>query len=146
MKDRILNIILWAAIILYILLVFSNSFQSAEESIKRSKMTINIIERFLEFFNIHVPITQRFIRKMAHYVEYTLLGIMLYVGFLKTNFKRKKPLVLTLVFGAIIPILDEFIQFFSPGRKCSFADMLIDFTGILTGALFIFFILKIIRT
>lgn len=32
-------------------------------------------------------------------------------------------------------IIDECIQFFSPGRVCSFWDMCIDWSGVLTGLL-----------
>ena len=71
----------------------------------------------------------RFMRKIAHFTEFALLGLEceLYL------FGRGTPLrtVLLFAFGLLIGACDEILQIFT-GRGAAFTDVLIDFSGYLT--------------
>ncbi len=74
-------------------------------------------------------------RKTAHGIEYCALGILLFLaaGFLAR--KQKKRCAAAFLTGAAFAALDEFHQYFVPGRSCELRDMLIDTTGVTAGIL-----------
>lgn len=75
------------------------------------------------------------VRKTAHGIEYCALGILLFLaaGFLAK--KQKKRCAAAFLTGAAFAALDEFHQYFVPGRSCELRDMLIDTTGVTAGIL-----------
>ena len=83
------------------------------------------------------------VRKSAHYLEYTMLGLILMLTgrtFLTSH--QKTAAMLT---GAVYAALDEFHQYFVPGRACQVRDVLIDYSGIVTGILTALLLMRIIR-
>lgn len=76
-----------------------------------------------------------FIRKLAHFTEFTALGVLLCWLFSML----KKPLSLALALGIGAASLDETIQRFVPGRVSSLKDVGIDTCGVLTGILLLRF-------
>jgi VanZ family protein len=59
--------------------------------------------------------------KIAHFLEYLLLGVLLIFGF-----RRRK----ILLWGAGLGVFDEFHQLFIPGRHCSLLDLAMNFLGL----------------
>ena len=83
------------------------------------------------------------VRKSAHFLEYTMLGLILMLTartFLTSH--QKSAALLT---GAVYAALDEFHQYFVPGRACQVRDVLIDYSGIVTGILTVLLLMRIIR-
>jgi len=76
------------------------------------------------------------VRKTAHFTEYFILGLF----WLKAQSKPFTHLFFYAIF--LIPILDESIQYFTPGRVMSGVDMLIDAFGLLSGILLLTLTLK----
>jgi VanZ family protein len=71
------------------------------------------------------------LRKMAHFLEFASLGLLL--GW-RISLSRPKFWILpTLLLGASAACVDEMLQHFSPGRAPRFADVGIDTAGILLG-------------
>ena len=82
------------------------------------------------------------VRKSAHFLEYTMLGLILMLTgrtFLTSH--QKTAAMLT---GAVYAALDEFHQYFVPGRACQVRDVLIDYSGIVTGILTALLLMRII--
>ena len=75
------------------------------------------------------------IRKMAHFIEYFVIGFLSYgiVIMWCQHRWRGRGLVLLQVF--ISGVLDEFHQYFVPGRAAMFRDVLIDTAGGAAGIL-----------
>lgn len=69
------------------------------------------------------------LRKIAHYTEFTVLGILL--GWLFGMLRRGK--LLPVGCGVTAACVDETIQFFVPGRSPGLKDVVIDSLGVLTG-------------
>jgi VanZ family protein len=62
-----------------------------------------------------------FADKVAHLLEYLVLGVFLLYGF-----RRRR----TLLYGLLFAAADELHQFFIPGRYCSGFDLLADCAGL----------------
>lgn len=124
----------WAIVALYILFIFSNSYMngdiSAMESGALTRLLLSLLAKIhlcFEFDSFHF-----FIRKLAHFSEYLVLGALV----LNANDRHPLPLpgyVPNAIFMIAIPLCDECLQTFVPGRAGMFTDCLIDMSGYLTG-------------
>lgn len=77
------------------------------------------------------------IRKMAHFTEYMCVGFLSYsliILWYKAAWKGSAVVIVQLFVSAL---LDEFHQYFIPGRYASIKDVIIDVAGGITGMLFI---------
>lgn len=122
--------------LLWVGVIFTFSLSSGAESSLQSGMIVSFVRS--AFSALHIP-TEGYdlvfwIRKLAHFTEYFILGLSM-VNTVKVLNNR---ILLALVF--LVPIIDESIQFFTPGRAMSVADMGIDALGILFGILVLSFI------
>ena len=89
---------------------------------------------------------EAFIRKLAHFTEYLCVGFLSY-GIMLMWYKHKwkgRGLVVLQVF--LSGALDEFHQYFVPGRWASFKDVLIDTAGGVAGILLLVGINRKIRS
>jgi VanZ family protein len=115
--------------VLWTLVIFAFSLQSGDESIVSSNIILDLLAMILpilkdpDYLNIAVLI----IRKTAHFTEYFILAYF----YTKASSETKQDKIILL--GYLIPIIDEGIQLFSPGRASSPVDMLIDMSGYLSG-------------
>lgn len=112
-----------------ILVIFSFSLQSGYDSSLQSGWIVNLVFNLFTF--LHFP-TQGYplaliIRKVAHFSEYFVLGLTLPQTTKELNFPSLKYLIF------IVPLLDESIQYFTPGRVMSMIDMGIDSLGLIVG-------------
>lgn len=125
---------LWLIVALYVFFIWSNSLQNGEVSGSLSEQVTRLIVSLLENVGITVKdfgLAHHVVRKLAHFSEFMLLGIL--VSFAN----RTQPLFSTdrqaLVLFMLVPLLDEGIQLFIPGRAGVITDVLIDTAGYLTG-------------
>jgi VanZ family protein len=74
--------------------------------------------------------------KIAHLIEFSLLGFLLSLGYFKTfSFPPAIKSVLVFLTGLPLGILDEWHQLFVPGRTSAKADVIADAAGIIAGIL-----------
>ena len=127
--------------IVWILVIFSFSIQSGSISSLQSGFITSQISRLLLTLNIVVePKTLSFlIRKLAHFTEFFILGGLVR----KSSFELNRKDILYFIF--IIPVIDEFIQYFVPERTMTLVDMGIDSIGILFGIGFISIIYTVFK-
>lgn len=127
-KKKIIKLIL---LIAWMIVIFIMSSFRGEESSNQSGLIVKIITKFIKCDN---PVRLAFIvRKIAHYSEYFILGLLLLINVNKSYY--------SLIIGLIYAITDEIHQYFVPGRVFALKDILIDFSGVLT----IFFIYVLIK-
>ncbi len=67
--------------------------------------------------------------KLAHFIAYAVLGVLLGFG----RERSHAPHLLLLALGALYGVTDEWHQSFVPGRVPDWADWLADAAGLLTG-------------
>lgn len=84
------------------------------------------------------------VRKVAHGVEYAVLGILLMLMFHSYDLQGTRCGVLSFAVGAVYAATDELHQLFVPGRSCQFTDVLIDSGGVLCGIM-IFLIILVVK-
>lgn len=141
MRKNVYKILFIGLTIIWMGIIFYFSSQTGTQS---SSMSGKITDRILHFF---VPTfdnlsseeqielfnnTSFVIRKLAHYFEYAVLGLFLYLTFY--NFMNKKIIVFPLALGVgiLYAISDEIHQSFIGGRSPMVWDVVIDSCGILT--------------
>lgn len=110
--------------------IFTNSLRPGDDSSAQSDIITNIAENILNFFGISLDYSSlsHFIRKLAHFSEYFILGIVSSL-FLK-QFKNKFLIILSPVYCFIVAVCDEFImQAITEGRGPMWFDVLIDSSG-----------------
>lgn len=70
------------------------------------------------------------IRKMAHFCEFALLGLLLCRSFSAWSVPKLTATGYILFLALLVAVIDEYIQAFSPGRASRVKDLLLDFSGV----------------
>ncbi|GAE33201.1 VanZ family protein [Halalkalibacter akibai] len=81
------------------------------------------LESFIEFF----------IRKAAHFSFFFALGFLTYRALLASSCKKRTSYVIALIFNLLYAISDEVHQAFTPSRSPLVEDVILDFSGGITG-------------
>ncbi|MBO4819195.1 MAG: VanZ family protein [Firmicutes bacterium] len=146
---RAISIILAAA---WMLFIYSMSAKdAASSSVLSSGICYRICSIFVKGFEemdmetrLEMAASLSFIvRKSAHFIEYTVLG-MLY-SFCFRAFGTEKPFVWPALSGTLYAVSDELHQIFVPGRSGQISDVLIDAAGSALGAAIVLLIATWIR-
>lgn len=148
MKDKkrmTARVILTVLTVAAVAAIFYNSSQSAVESTERSSPLTDWINGILAGFPIPFSVTENFIRKLAHFTEYAILGTMLSVTYYLYLLKIKTALIATLITGAAVAVIDEVIQLFPAGRSCQISDMLLDCCGVAFASVIVMLIIRAVE-
>ena len=154
MQNIIKKYILLFLIILCLIFIFFNSFKNAEQSRADSGRVVEIIEKVVDAVcqgnppekldSFLVTASRNVLRNYAHFLEFFILGILTmlysYSKFKVAIFKR---LSFVFLFCILIALIDETIQFFSPGRAFELYDLLLDGLGSIIGVILILLLHKI---
>ena len=89
--------------------------------------------------------SQFIIRKLAHFIIYTIAGINIFGFFNTFDMKMKNKIICALFTGAVYAMTDEFHQMFSGERTASIRDVCIDSCGVLFGICIFIIFDKIIK-
>lgn len=151
MKINILRIILILLLLCTFFVIFGFSSQDGEAS---GGLSRNITNKILQTSNKYNALgqeekeqiankTEKTIRKVAHFLIYTVVGLLL-MGLLSTyKIKENWRMILSILLGMLYAISDEIHQGFSPGRSPRIADVYIDTLGVILGTLLILLVIKI---
>ncbi len=169
MKKKRLRLLYFIPVILWMVVIFwfssNNGDISSMQSGKVSYMMANAMDKV---FRLDMSEAERvgfsksisfLVRKTAHFTEYLVLGVLLYMA-IANNFgtlldaldrdlrignivKLRYFLPAVIVFG--YAGTDELHQYFVPDRCCSFKDVLIDTAGGFTGIIIIILVRYICR-
>lgn len=139
---RVLLTGLTAALIVWI---FSNSLQVAESSAEQSD---SFTKKLQNFFKIIAPDSfiatatgadfdrlEAVVRVIAHFSEFALLGALAFWTY-RAYTPKKIWMIAPFVGAALVAIIDEILQYFTPGRAFQITDVLIDWAGVGAGCLF----------
>ena len=128
----------------YIGFIWFNSFQTADESASKSLALVDILNNFIKSLGLEQGVTDYMVRKSAHFCEFALLGFLCtWTGRLQN--KRILKNLTTIGFVCLAAaVTDEFIQYYPAGRSAQVNDVVLDFTGAVTGLLIFLLIIGII--
>ena len=134
MRKKLLILLL----VLLLAFIWGQSLLSVETSSAESMSVLDILRPALVFIFGKAAVTHNFVRKLAHFAEFFLLGATLFS--LLPRGKWRLPLSAGLCLLAAL--LDETIQIFS-GRGDQISDVWLDFSGAASGIL-LFFLLRLL--
>ena len=138
---RVLLTTMTAAVML---LIFFFSTESAERSDRTSGVFARVVigiaypdydqmpeEEQREVYNV----VQHLVRKTAHFTEYALLGLLLRFCLQSWIGNKKRHLLpVSWMIGTLYAVTDELHQLLTDGRAGQWTDVVLDSSGVLTGA------------
>lgn len=130
----------------FIAFAFIHSSMPADLSGNESEIVKEFLQYILNLFGFGFQLTDYIVRKTAHFTEYTAIGFMLMTCAYSLN--RTNPCkyyIYVLFTGLAAAVCDETIQLNVVGRSGQLTDVLLDFSGIVTGSLILLAVFKIFR-
>lgn len=135
---KTLNILL---LVLWMLIIFTfsnaNSTKSTNTSDKVIDIGINIVDSIrnekTENKELLIEKLTFTVRKIAHFLEYLILGILMYR--VVSDYTNKNVLILSILLCILYATTDEIHQIFINGRDGNIKDVLVDSIGIIIGCL-----------
>lgn len=126
-------------------LIFFFSSQINTDSSASTSIVVDMLYKLVSIFsNVKYDEFVQFVfkpvRKLAHFSEFCLLGILIYLNVIE--YRKNKTILLSIVFAFIYAISDEVHQLFVPGRAFAIMDILIDTSGAILGIFVIHLIVK----
>lgn len=151
-KWKLITVLIWTCFILY------QGSQTLDDSLNQSNMIVDWIVEQIESYQVTKKVSQQpvgeevasqqseqptsksnlhqqislLIRKLAHFIEYFILAILVFLLLRDSTVKTKDIVIYTLFFVLCIAVIDEFIQSFV-GRGSNVRDVVIDFSGGIMG-------------
>ena len=138
-KVKILRIFLIILIVLWTWLIFSFSSQDGGESSGLSRKVVEFFVKDPDLVNKIEP----YARKVAHFSEYGLGGILFISLFSTYNWTDRRKITTSILLGVWYAIMDEIHQLMVPGRSGALKDVYIDSLGIITGVIGMLIVIKI---
>lgn len=137
--------ILVVLLTLLLAFIWIHSMAPAEDSAEESRRVSQIVTPFLELFVGEGNVTDHLVRKLAHFCEYGVLGILTGALLLVKGetgiFRWSYALLCTLA----VAVIDESIQILAADRGAQVQDVLLDTAGSLTGLLAVWLIAVLAR-
>lgn len=137
MKKKVL---FWLFAILsaaWLAFIISRSLKPAADSDMESGKLLDLVQKLLPFM------TMKLIRKIAHFIEFGILGALLSGAML--NYRGKRNFLTVFLISLLAALADETVQLFVEGRSGEVRDVWIDFFGAFTVSLVILLISAIRR-
>ena len=114
-------------VILWMIFIFVMSSFDATSSSNQSNFIVDIITSIINIKDI--GLLSLIIRKLAHFIEYFILGILV-INFI-TRYDKK--IIIAILLCIIYATSDEIHQIFVTGRSCQITDIMIDSLGSIMG-------------
>ena len=128
-----------------VLFIWHNSMESAAASSARSGRVTEMVNQVLSELG-GGNVTEHFVRKLAHFSEYGVEGVLTVLLFMIYYLKPGGRVCAMLLTGMFTAVVDESIQFFSAGRSPGIGDICIDMAGFICGMLFMWLAGKAMKT
>lgn len=142
-KRMAARVILTVLTVAAVAAIFYNSSLSAVKSTEQSSPLTDWINSILASLPFPFAVTEKFIRKLAHFSEYSALGLLLSSTVFLYRQNQSKTFLTAMPIGAAVAVCDELIQLFPAGCSCQVSDMLIDICGIAFGTVIVLLIISI---
>lgn len=120
-------------LVLIVGFVFSNSLEIAVKSSEKSGSLLTLLLHWMPF--LRGWFTEHILRKLGHFAEYTLVGMVLMVCLRSCTVRLIAHLTKPILGGVLIALTDETIQLFVAGRSGQISDVWLDSAGVCTGLL-----------
>lgn len=133
------KVMAWTVAVVWMIIIFLLSHQPAGASSELSSgitaFVLDIIHTVMPALQLELAEFGFYIRKLAHFTAYFLLGVLLLLACRRSGGKGFRSVVLAFGIAVLYAMSDEFHQLFIPGRSGEVRDVLIDSAGAMTGVL-----------
>lgn len=135
-----------AAAIVLMVCIFCFSAQNGTESSGLSLKVSRVFAKVIFFHfgsmdagqqNFIVSELNFFVRKLAHFSVYTVLGMIVYTAVISSGISLKRKRLCSFAVCVLYAAIDEVHQYFIPDRSMRLRDVLIDSMGSLFGIIII---------
>ena len=140
-KVKILRIFLLIIIAIWAFVVFNFSSQDGGDSSGLSRKVVEFFIKNEEVINKVEP----YVRKVAHFSEYGLGGVLFISLFSTYNWTERKQITISILLGIWYAITDEVHQLMVPGRHGAIFDVYLDTLGFATGVLAMLLLIKLVK-
>ena len=125
-----------AAFAVWVAFIWGNSLIQGSQSSLESGMVVALVRPLFEAVGVmDADLMTLVVRKLAHFSEYAVLGVIAR-GLFRSLWRERGVAPFPRAFAvALVPVADECLQLFVPGRMGQPTDVLIDLAGLITGAL-----------
>lgn len=117
-------------------IIFYNSSLPLRQSSQLSGWVTALTQLLAQHLDIQLTgDVEHHIRKLAHFCEFALLGLLLCHSFSAWGVPKLTATGYILFLALLVAVIDEYIQAFSPGRASRVKDVLLDFSGVFCAGL-----------
>ena len=153
MKANRIKIILLILLLGTFVMIFKFSNQNGEKSGNISRTITDIVTKNAKVIQTLeqkekekvLKQIENIIRKMAHFLIYKIVGLLLMGVMSIYPLTNKKRISISITIGTIYASLDEIHQAFIPERTARVTDVMIDTLGVILGILCVLAIKKLIQ-
>ena len=125
---------------------FAHSSMPADVSTEESESVTLFLQKILQALGFAAELTDHIVRKSAHFAEFSAIGAMLLSSAYAFNKSRPQKYYFQVLFvGLMTAVIDEAIQLNVVGRSGQITDVLLDFSGVLVGSIFMLIAFAIYR-
>lgn len=142
-QHKVIAVILIILIILTLAFIWGNSLATERKSKEQSQKVLDDVKSALETVVGTGNATNHLIRKLAHFIEYAVLGIVFTLLFALRGRLNKQGIVNCAFIGFLAALTDETIQLFTD-RGSQVQDVWLDFIGYSAGILVTAIVVKLI--
>ena len=151
MNKNIIRAILIILLIATFVRIFCFSSQDGEESSAVSRKVTTAVTQNVKKIQdmdskqreLTLDKIEHFIRKIAHFSIFTLVGILMMALMSTYDISKSKQILVSILVGIIYATSDEIHQYFIPGRSAMVTDVLIDTAGVCLGVSIVLMSLQI---
>lgn len=151
-KRLYVRLLLWLLAFYYFVVITRFSARTAVQSSMESNGILERIIYFLTGADVNsidkelFHVLHSMIRKLAHFANFFILGFVYTMLADETSIGESQNVIAAvLLCGFISAIIDEAHQYFVPGRSAQIQDVVIDFSGVVTGWILFSLMRKVFR-
>lgn len=127
-RKKLQKFLAWLALLVWMGVIFYFSHQSGDASMQLSDGILDLFKSlFQNFLDYHT--LSYIVRKIAHFTEYFILGLLIYHLVKQYRVISKTEIIWMILFCVIYAMSDEFHQVFIGGRSPKVFDVIIDSLG-----------------
>lgn len=124
------ELLAWCAVVVWLAIIWGHSLVPAVGSDRESLMVVDaLVGRVPLLDAMDRSALNHLVRKAAHFTEYLVLGLLVSFAARPRWREPRERLRAPLVLWLVVPIVDEAIQLFVPGRAGMLQDVLLDAGG-----------------
>lgn len=132
-RDVYLATFFWILVVLWMAFIFHLSAQPASQSkdlsLGLTDYVLDLLNRFFPTITIDTSWLHAFFRKLAHFVVFFLLAVLMMHAMRASGFAGKRAMLTSLLVCILYAISDEWHQFFVPHRGAQLSDVILDTFG-----------------